>query len=210
MKENSISYLNSKTWYRALKVFYIFIFIISVVGANIFAFEDGVKSINSNKTIIRCNGGEKKVFNAKDANITFDSSDFKNGFNYKNYFEGYNSYNIEKILQYCYDDFSKQSSQDIYIIQRVYEIVGLKNNKKDYDKEYLQKQVNEMSSGYKTDLQKSKYLDYSIHLFDIEPAFSYSEFIKNFLLSNLIIIILFEIFRRAFYYIVLGKIRPKK
>lgn len=210
MKENSISYLNSKAWYRALKVLYIFIFVVSVVGVNVFVFEDGIKNVNLDKTVIRCNGGEKKVFSAKDENIIFYSSDFKNGFNYKNYFENYNSYNIEKILKACYDDFSKQPSQDIYIIQRAYEIVGFKDNRKDYDEEYLHKQLNEMSSGYKTSSQKSEYLDYSIHLFDVEPVFSYLAFIRSFLLSNLIIIILFEIFRRAFYYIVLGKIRPKK
>jgi len=205
--DKNINYLNSKAWYRALKVFFIFVFIGVLLLANIIVFDEPVKSIDENKTLIFCNGGEKRVITAKDSKTYFSSNDFKEGFNYKKYFEGYNNYAIKQILTDCYDEFP---TDDIFVVQRVYEITGFKDNRKTYKEDYLNAQIKEISSGYKTDEQKAKYLDYSTHLFDIEPHFSYWKFIITFILTNIAILVVFEILKRSFYYIALGTLRPKK
>lgn len=49
-----------------------------------------------------------------------------------------------------------------------------------------------------------------VQLFDIKPVYSYSEFINYFLIANLSIFGFFEVLRRIFYYVVLGKIVPKE
>lgn len=59
-------------------------------------------------------------------------------------------------------------------------------------------------------VNKSDYLDFSVKLFDIKPVFGYKEFIKSFVIGILIVIFVFELIRRCFYYIALGAIRPKK
>lgn len=41
-------------------------------------------------------------------------------------------------------------------------------------------------------------------------VFSFLRFIKFFFIGNFIFLLIFEAIRRAFYYIVLGAIRPKK
>lgn len=46
--------------------------------------------------------------------------------------------------------------------------------------------------------------------FEIKLIYSYVEFVKYFIIGNLLILFGFEILRRSFYYIVLGSIRPQK
>jgi len=204
--DKNISELNSKMWYRLLKVIFIFFFLGILLLANgLFFSEQSIKSIDENKTLIFCNSGEKRVIKAKDLGIHLDSDDFEGGFNYKKYFEGYNDYEIEQILINCYDI----STRDVFITQRIYEIRGLDNDKIQ-DTNYLNTQINEMETGYKTSEEKASYLDYSIHLFDIEPHLSYWRFIKIFVFLNFSIIVASEIIKRTFYYIVLGTIIPKK
>jgi hypothetical protein len=41
-------------------------------------------------------------------------------------------------------------------------------------------------------------------------VFDYIHFIEYFIIENLIILIIFEVIRRAFYYITLGSLNPKK
>jgi hypothetical protein len=55
---------------------------------------------------------------------------------------------------------------------------------------------------------KIKYLDFDHKFFSIKPVFSYSDFLKFFLMGNLIALCIFEALRRLFYYIALGKINP--
>ena len=58
------------------------------------------------------------------------------------------------------------------------------------------------------DMLADKYLGKDA--FEIIPKYTYTNSIKKIILSVLIIGVLFELFRRIFYYIVLGKVIPNK
>lgn len=211
MENKTTSHLNSKAWYRFLKVIYILLFIIILLGYNLIMFSGTeLKNLDQEKTLIICNYKDEKVFSPKEKNIYLSNYDFKNGiFDYKNFFEGYNEYKIKSILENCYD-ITITGNLDVFAIQRGYEITGTKNNKKDYDKNYLKNEINKIMTGYKTDSEKTSYLNYSIKLFTIDPVFTYHKFLAYFFIGNLSILLFFEIIRRIFYYIVLGTIKPKK
>jgi hypothetical protein len=208
----TISDLNKKVWYRLLKVIFISIFIIVIIIANISNIVEGAWRINEDKTLIYCNGEGKRVLTAKQAGVSFSNYEFIKGFDYKKFYEDdYNEYEIQNILQACYDSVPKHNNvEDVYLIQRMQEIMGFKNSPKKYDDDYLKEQFKIMTEGYKSRSQKISYLDYSVHLFDIKPVYSYREFILYSLLINFGVLLIFEILKRAFYYIVLGTIRPKK
>lgn len=205
--EKTISGLNSKWWYRLIKVIFISLFILSLVIANGVNIYQGIGRIDENKTLIYCNGGDKRILTIKRAGTYFDNSDFIGGFDYKKFYEGYYSeYKIKGIIEACYDT----QVDDIFWIQRLHEIRGFKSDPKQFDEQYALEQYKAMTSGYKSDTQKASYLDYSIHLFDIKPVYSYMQFILYILLSNILVFVIFEIIRRIFYYIFLGSIKPKK
>jgi hypothetical protein len=56
--------------------------------------------------------------------------------------------------------------------------------------------------------EKLQYLDFSFKMFDVTPAFSYSEFVEWLIFGNLALLLVFEAMRRIFYYVVLGSARP--
>jgi len=211
MKNKTVSYLNSRAWYRFIKVIYILLFIVILLGYNLFTFSViGFKNLDQDKTLIICSYKDEKVFYPKEKNIHLNNYDFKNEtFDYKDFFEGYNKYKIKDILENCYD-IKNSSNLDVFAVQRTYEIAGTKDNKKDYDENYLKNEINKIITGHKTDLEKASYLDYSIKLFTIDPIFTYYKFLMYFFVGNLSILLFFEIIRRVFYYIVLGTIKPEK
>jgi len=210
--KKTISYLNSKTWYRFLKVVFIFIFIAVILIANGINISEGIGRIDKDKTLIYCNGGDKRVITARQAGVYFSNYEFIKGFDYKKFYEGYyNEYTIKDILRACYDKVPEYNNdEDIYLMQRVYEIQGFKANPKKFNEDYLKEQFKVMTEGYKSKDQKISYLDYSIHLFDIKPAYTYKDFVLYSLITNFSILLFFEVLRRVFYYIVLGTIKPKK
>jgi len=224
--KKTISYLNSKAWYRFLKVVFIFIFLAIILIANRIHINYSIGQISQSKTFIYCNGGDKRVLTASQALVHFSNHEFINGFDYKNFYEDDNNeYRIKAILRACYDEVNNEAYEDVYLVyddadgdiyamQRAYEIAGFKANRKKFDEDYLKEQFEIMKESYKSNSQKRSYLDYSVHLFDIKPAYIYRTTIKDFILYffiiNFVILLIFEVLRRVFYYIVLGTIRPKK
>lgn len=210
MKLRTIGELNEKIWYRFIKVIYLCIFLLVIVIFNVVIFNDdvvGLKNINRNKTKIICNYKDKRTFTPNEKKIDLDMDDFKNGvFDYKNFFEGYYNYKVSDILEACYD----KDTGDIFATQRWYE---LKLNEKSEKNEGISgSEMQEVLSIEKTigNSQKAKFLDYSVQLFSIKPVFTYLTFFKYFILGNMGILIAFELFRRVFYYVILGKIIPQK
>ena len=209
MNKKTISYLNSKIWYRFLKVVFCFSILVSVLIFNgLVIMAVGIKKVDNDKTLIYCLYGDKKVFSPKQINITLSRYQLKDGFNYQNFFEGYNDDEIKAILQKCYNIDTRL--MDIFAFQRIYEIKGNKEELSEVDKIYLKSEIKKIMEGFKTNKEKSRYLDYSVKLFDIKPVYSYTEFYKFFIIGNLIILLVFEVLRRVFYYIVLGTIRPSR
>lgn len=213
-EEKTISYLNSKAWYRLIKVIYILVFITALISFNLFLYSiNGLKTVDQDKTQIQCNIGDRKTFTSKSINLNLDKSDFKNDkFDYEQFFRNYNDFEIKNILKECSPESAKNliDSLDVFRIQRIYEITGIKGAEKEYDKDYLNSETQKITSGYKTSDEKANYLDFSVKFFDIKPVFTYNEFIKYFLIGNLIMLLIFEGIKRIFYYIVLGSIKPKQ
>jgi len=227
MEKKTLNYLNSKIWYRFLKVLFCLAFLIILGVYNLFLFSYGTTQVDQNKTTIYCNLREptetKTPFSPASIGVYLSSSDFTNGqFNYKNYFESYNSFAIESIIKRCYPKTS--STADIYDVQKEAEIVnqlGLVNS----EGVVLQSQDATQSQldAYKTDYanyqketnslfgtEKAQYLDFSYQLFNITPVFTSKSFWEFFLIGNFVILLIFEVLRRVFYYVVLGSVRPEK
>lgn len=172
-------------------------------------FDGGIKRIDSSKTLVHCSDQEKEVLTAKDLGLTFSASDFRNGFDYKEFFEGYNDYSIRTIFINCYE-MEDAENVDVFALQRVYELKKGRDELPEEERGYVNSQIETITSGFKTVDDKMSYLDFSSKGFDIKPAYSYSEFLLLFVIGNLAILLVFELIRRAFYYILLGRISPLK
>lgn len=213
--KKTIEYLNGRVWYRLLKVVFLFFTMGGIVVFNGIIISDGIKWLDNNKTLITCTYGEKETLTPKQIEIDLSDYDFDGEFNYKNFFEGSDENVIKAIFKNCY----KQANDDIDIFtaQKVYEVYGndrlmVKKDERpsltETEKKYLDEIIPKIEASSVND--KVKYLDYSIKLFDIKPVYTYTESIKIFLAGNLIIVLVFEVLRRIFYYIVFGTVRPRK
>ena len=102
MENKTLSHLNSKAWYRLLKVAFIVAFVIVLASYNFFVFSGGIKKVDQNKTTIKCNVFGRHLSLLPAFNVSLSAPDFQNGqFNYKGYFEGYNNDAIMTILKGC-------------------------------------------------------------------------------------------------------------
>ncbi len=238
--EKTISYLNGKVWYRILKVFFILVVLIGITAYNALILDEyGLKTINPDKTVIQCKQRNSidsgKSFSPKDIGLGLESSDFPNGsFNYKYFYTHSYDFEISKILETCYDNNKAlvssilQGDRDIYELQKLYELqvkydfwnnggnsVTSKNQVINEGDERLVSAVTELSE-YRDEVKdiygdnRAKLLDFNASAFEIIPVLSYAGFLKLFLLGNSIILVVFEIIRRSFYFIALGTLRPKK
>lgn len=215
-EKKTLQYLNLKAWYRLLKVVFGLCALVALVAFNGIIISEGVKNVDNDKTTISCTYGDKKVFTPKQIGIELSNYELKDGFNYKNFFEGYNDYAIKTIFKNCYQPTNDDI--DVFAAQKVYEVYGndrlaIKKDERppltESEKKYLDETIPKIENSY-INSDKAKYLNYSVKLFDIQPSYTYSKFIKYFVIGNLLILIFFEIIRRAFYYVVLGSIKPKK
>lgn len=207
MNNKNIEWLKSKMWYRLVKVLYTvsFIFVIGVSVAVI--TESGLSELNLNETQVVCLLGNRKSFNAAELGIDlYPSYQFKNGFNYRKYFEGSNTYDIKKIFNACSSDGLDYSYNDIFLTQRFTEINHDHEIKDKFQADFYATKV--MNDLY-LDSEKVKQLTFKTRIFDIKPVFTYKENVSKIILSLVIASILFELVRRVFYYVVLGRFLPK-
>lgn len=238
----TVKELNEKIWYRILKVIFILIFIVLIIGYNLSIINEiKLKTVDPNRTVITCDFFRKqdkhKNYTAKDMNLKLDIDNFKDTkFDYKDFYTN-NKYIVTEILKYCSsknkDRLSKLLSydNDIFKMQKTLEL-QMKNDiwKNDSgdgfvdtngnvinisDEKY--KIMNEELTKYKdytggliSDADKSKFLDFDVEVFKIEPSFTHVRFTKYLLIGNSVIVLLFEFIRRIFYYVILGKLKPLK
>lgn len=168
----TISYLNSKMWYRFVKVSYAISFLVILSFSILLIVDENKprKILDNDTTEIACKYGNKKTFTAKIIGVTvYDYPEFK-----------FASWDNDKILKFCNAENEKIEVTNFATDQKVQ--TDLKNF---------------IGAGY-----------------DIKPSYknegSYSSMIFYILLSFIGTLLFFEIIRRTFYYIVLGKIFPKK
>lgn len=192
--KKTISELNSKMWYRFLKVIFCVLFSLIILIFNGVIIKLGIKRLDNDKTIINCTQQDKKILSPQKIGVLFSSDEFKDGFNYEKYIYNYNDYNLKQILNSCYNP---QNGGDF--------VDAIKN-------EYGKIDKNDFVGPVRKKLIE-KYgepVDFSVDVFDIKPIFTYAGFIKYFFIGNLSIFLCFEIIRRMFYYVISGTIKPKK
>jgi hypothetical protein len=212
MKEQlTIQKLQEKIWYRLIKVIFIFFLLIFVVFDLLMWFEEGVK-LDKTKTKIFCNFEDKKTFMLDDINLYLPTYYFfNNKLDYKKFYENsYNENKIKTILKKCYPNEFYESKSAIYVQQKSVEMLNqLDLTKKDMtksEKDLMYTIYNHIRDSY----DKTKNLNFSVQLFDIKPNYNYLGFVWSLLWTLSLIIFIFEIIRRIFYYIILGKFFPKK
>ena len=165
----TITELNSKVWYRFLKVIFIIAFALSSVIAIAIAFSS-VGNYQDDYSV-KCNYGNKSTFLAsKDKNIYISS--------YEDY-----TYSLAKLSDTAKNEL--QSACAISKVEMTAKMDALFNGHDDGKNLY--------------ELTPTKVIT-DTHL----TASMWS------LLSIVIIFVAFEAIRRAFYYIVLGSIKPEK
>ena len=169
--EKTISHLNSKIWYRILKVLYILSFLVVLLITIVIIYSVNFPAqqvVDNDETTILCNYGNKKQFLASENNVYFSYSELSSD----NYLTDYHKTELKKLCQ--------------------------------ISKTELDQKLNAILS--KT--------DDNTKLFDINPVIKNEGGIIAFLgysiLGILILIIIFEIIKRIFYYILLGSLNPKK
>ena len=213
METKTLAYLNSKVWYRFVKVIFALSILASLVITNNDLIKGGVATLDNKKSYITCTLSPEKSFTADELGIWFTPDQFKGGFDYKNFYSvDDNGYAIRRIYQACYDKNPSTHNGvfDIFAFQRAEEIRKGRNDLTATETNFLNNEVQNIVTGYKTNGEKLRLLDFSFKLFDIKPVITYTGFIRDFIISNLSILLFFEIARRIFYYIVLGTFKPQK
>ena len=174
MKNNTIAYLNTKIWYRFLKIIYIFVFISALIYALNETIEEysPVEVIDSDKSLIICDSGDIYTFNEL----------WSNNISVKE--------NVAEIKRLCSDIINETSKTKW----------GPQNNESIGVENFLEEK------GYYDTPEQINYKIRTIHktIDGWHLVFGYSIF------WVLIICAVSEIIKRAFYYIVLGKINPSK
>jgi len=72
MENKTISYLNSKMWYRFIKVIYLLILFIGLVGYSISIFVFYSPKYDNNKSYIKCANGKNFILSQNEINLYSD------------------------------------------------------------------------------------------------------------------------------------------
>jgi len=192
MENKTISYLNSKMWYRSLKVIFILSFILAIIFSLIGVYFEYKPEFDNEKSYVVCKDG--RTVSLEDNNIYLYSS-----------YVG--SDDDLTIKQRCGHSLTleelKNGVSDDMIIERL-----LANRSKGFDVD------NAIKSGYSKEEIKEyliKNIDQTEYkLVSIYTPIHWVAVVGYSFLIILSMIVLFEIIKRIFYYIVLGTIRPKK
>lgn len=188
MENKTISYLNSKIWYRFLKVIYIGLILLCVIILTALAMEF-YKPHNVQDYRIDCKADytNKKSFLAeKEAGIYI--------YKYSNetIYQSLSSETKLKIRNLCDISETEASLANEKAMSFVQE-----QRKIGTDESIIQKNIDDNMRPYS--IEESNIIEGS-----------YAEVVIRALLYIIILFLLFEFFRRIFYYIILGTMRPKK
>lgn len=192
MENKTITYLNSKMWYRFIKVIFILSFILAIIFPLIGVYFEYKPEFDNKKSYVVCKDG--RTVSLEDNNIYL----------YSSYIGSNDDLTIK---QRCGNSFSseefKKGVSDDMIIERL-----LANRNKSFDVD------NAIKYGY----SKKEIADYLIKNIDkteyklvsILTPTKWNAIVGYSFLVILSVIAFFELIKRIFYYIVLGAIRPKK
>lgn len=193
--EKTISGLNSKGWYRLLKVFFVLSFLIVAVCYNfcMYHFLVSIPQYDLNESKIVCKYGDKKIITFKMLGFMYDASPLNDpvvlihcyGDKLNNRWNIIDSTNSGSITEYIAQD--KISGEKIYFVGKL-SIVDEALLDEFIAKNFTPKAI----------------------LFDVAKVRTYMPYLKWLIFGNLAMLALFEIFRRVFYYVVLGTFKPSK
>lgn len=162
----TLSELNSKWWYRLIKVIYIASYLIIVVGSIVAIFYNFSPEFDNAKSYIKCENGKEFILS-------------ENGYDlYSDYMSHSNQVYAEDL---CFDGIIEFKKEEIGNLEFKKPIV-ISETEKSGRYELISKYTNR----------------------DWFSTVGFS------ILTILGTGIIFEIFRRIFYYIILGSVRPKK
>lgn len=203
----TISHLNSKIWYRLLKVAFVFSFLVACTLTVFIIFSSNYKTheiLDKQNTQINCQLGNKKQFSQKeifdDENIDHFAPDIAAFDDSTHFIQPDINPQIEKILKFCeishneLQTYAHSPDQAIDYFAEAAKMGGVSSGKPAVDPT----QAQSILTPYKWEY---KYTESSEGIF---ISLIYST------ISLGIITLVFELIRRAFYYIILGTFKPRK
>ncbi|OGG41925.1 hypothetical protein A2837_01825 [Candidatus Kaiserbacteria bacterium RIFCSPHIGHO2_01_FULL_46_22] len=205
--KKTLDEMNERMWYRLVKVLFAISFILSFISYNTLLIADiGYKNLDKNHSTLTCHLpiGNTEKMSLAEAGLDISKYYFEGAvFSYQEFFEGYNDYKIRNILEVCTG--KDTGSIDIVSLQKEFEV----------RQKYTEMSNEELLSSMSEDETVSTYEpseppEWNYRMFDIQPEFSYSQFLLYFFAGNIVIVLFFEAMRRIFYYVVLGSILPRK
>ena len=195
--KKTVGYLNTKIWYRAVKVFFALGFIVSILFVNVkfvlsentftgvyLNFPNDLRDINENKTLIECSDGKTFTPASIDVNLNYE---------YFNTLLFNNNVFVSASLRstdLSYWDYLANKSELDRIVD---ECNGADS--------YVQTQTGIRSLNNRED---------SSVVFTLKPVFSYWRSLGDFFVANLVVILVFWLISRIFYYVTLGSLFPKR
>ena len=201
--KKTIGHLDNKVWYRFLKVFFCFVVLVSLLFLNWVIISGGVKinGINNNKTEISC---YNKIFTPKSIDIKLNYDD------YLSYLSNIDINGMSVISSRSIDVNGNVSYQGNFQYQSTipgYEHYSDVTSQTIIEKCYFNPETSESLNAIPKATSSG-----APPMFNIKPVFTYDylAFFKLLILGNFIILFIFEVIRRSFYYIVLGSIKPVK
>ena len=215
MENKTIPYLNSKVWFRLVRVVYIVVFAVILAGYNSIIFSDGVKKLDYDKTIITCEKG--KNLSLRQIGLSFDTLE---GFS-NNTFDNYTYENFIKDHINLAEDIASECNKQSDGFRPLFSADQLQNPQSYSGSDLtkgaplsFQDKIKPVDNSNGFDPSKLGYypiIDLAKYrFFNIAPRYSYTKFIEYFIIGNLIIVFAFFLVRGTFYYIVLGNFRPQK
>lgn len=211
--------VNEKIGYRIVKVVIVFLAVVTFIiynGMSYISYD--YKIINEEKSKIVCNFGDKGSFSLKQMDLGSYPYADKEGFSYNEFYQSGNDGNINKILSSCYGYMGEFKNGDKVGV-RISEETLRGNITKQLDAQVDKYKVQEYANLYTKD-STSEYIlltvynlasDSSHELFHIDKVFDNNyKLVKNLLIGNLAILLIYEILKRTLYYIASGTAFPKR
>lgn len=215
---NTIGDLNKKRWYRLLKVIFVLCFVIILFFiSNRLSINDQKQIVDSKDSRIVCRSYLNNLKAYPDQFHDLRIID-KNEYKLKEASLSDTDLNINKdqIKRVNYSDLSNQYLSAIKKDQRRSEKAlkevdssGAFLSKIKKGEKSLQRKIGEnvCSFGH---LKNPGFQQYYHLYIDLDRVLDREDFLKHLVINILLLLIIFELIRRSFYYIVLGSFNPKK
>ena len=166
--------------------------------------------IDNNNTIIFCNTGDANDIRPSDIGVKLSKYDFDGEvFDYK-YFVKYSEEDFKKILYSCNREVAEAANPiyDSYQIQRIFEIQRDSTLTEEEKNIVFQKDIGALDDSYS--YSRDSILNFYPQIFEVAPKYDWYDYIANYIIALLVTLAIFEVTKRTFYYVSIGKLFPKE